>query len=179
MLDRAAAQAPGTGWLLIDYRGYGASGGAPSQSALVADALRWHDYARQTLRAREIFVFGRSLGSGVAVQVAAARPVSGVILVSPFDSLTEVARHYYPYLPVAWMLKHPFDSAGRARTLRAPLLCLVAERDEVIPLVHSQRLFEAWSGPKRWVELSNAGHNNTDDAPAFWRAIREFLVQPN
>ena len=93
MLDRAAAQAPGTGWLLIDYRGYGASGGAPSQSALVADALRWHDYARQTLRAREIFVFGRSLGSGVAVQVAAARPVSGVILVSPFDSLTEVARH--------------------------------------------------------------------------------------
>jgi pimeloyl-ACP methyl ester carboxylesterase len=179
MLGKASAQAPGTGWLLVDYRGYGASGGAPSENALVADALRWHDYAKETLGARELFVFGRSLGSGVAVQVAAARPVRGVILVAPFDSLTQVARHYYPYLPVGWMLKHPFDSVERAGALRSPLLCLVAERDEVIPLVHSKRLFEAWGGPKRWVGLRDAGHNNTDDAPAFWQAIREFLVQPN
>ena len=177
MLSQAAAQAPGTGWLLVDYRGYGASGGEPSESALVADALLWHDHATRTLGARELFVFGRSLGSGVAVQVAASRPVNGVIAVAPFDSLTAVAGHYYPYLPVRWMLRHPFDSLERATALRVPLLCLVAERDEVIPLVHSKRLFEAWGGPKRWVLLEGAGHNSTDDAPAFWRAIREFLVQ--
>ena len=177
MLAQAAAQAPGTGWLLVDYRGYGGSEGAPSESTLVADALLWHDHATRNLGARELFVFGRSLGSGVAVQVAASRPVSGVIAVAPFDSLTEVARHYYPYLPVRWMLRHPFDSVQRAGSMRAPLLCLVAERDEVIPLVHSQRLYDAWSGPKRWVVLQGAGHNSTDDAPALWRAIREFLVQ--
>ena len=177
MLGRAARDVPGTGWLLVDYRGYGSSDGAPSEKALVADAIRFFDHAREKLGARRIVVFGRSLGSGVAVQLAAARPVAGLILVAPYDSLTSVAQHHYPFLPVSWMLKHPFDSLKLAPGLAAPLLCLVAERDEVIPLVHSKRLFEAWKGPKRWVELQGAGHNSTDDAPGFWQATREFLVQ--
>ena len=179
MIGRVAGSAPGTGWLLVDYRGYGSSDGMPSQQTLSADAVRWYGYAKETLAAQRIFLFGRSLGSGVAVQLAAARPVEGVILVAPYDSLTSVARHYYPYLPVQWMLKHPFDSVARASSIRAPLLCLVAERDEVIPLVHSKRLYDAWKGPKRWVELIGAGHNSTDDAPQFWQAIREFLAQPH
>lgn len=179
MLGRVAQNAPNAGWLLVDYRGYGSSGGTPSERALVADGLLWYDHAAQKLGASSIFVFGRSLGSGVAVQVAAARAVGGVILATPYDSLTNVARHHYPYLPVSWMLKHPFDSVGRAPAIAAPLLCLVAERDEVIPVVHPTRLFDAWKGPKRWVELAGAGHNGTDEVPAFWRAIREFLVQPN
>jgi uncharacterized protein len=178
MLPRVARSAPGTGWLLVDYRGYGSSEGAPSEKDLVADALLWHEHAAK-LGAAKPFVFGRSLGSGVAVQLAAARPVAGLILIAPFDSLTSVARHYYPYLPVRWMLKHPFDSIGRASMVGAPLLSLVAERDEVIPIVHSKRLYDAWKGPKRWVELVGAGHNSTDDAPAFWQAIREFLAQPH
>jgi pimeloyl-ACP methyl ester carboxylesterase len=177
MIARVARQAPATGWLLIDYRGYGSSEGAPSEKKLVADALAWYDHARTRLGAERIFVFGRSLGSGVAVQLAAARPVAGVMLVAPFDSLTSVGRRYYPFLPVGLMLKHPFDSASLARSLETPLLCLVAARDEVIPVVHSKRLFDAWRGPKRWVELKDAGHNSTDDAPAFWQAIREFLGQ--
>jgi uncharacterized protein len=179
MLARAARNAPGTGWLLVDYRGYGSSAGAPSEESLVADALRWHDHATAQLGARSVIVFGRSLGSGVAVQLAAARPVDGLILVAPYDSLTSVARHYYPYLPVQWMLKHPFDSLAHAPAIAAPLLCLVAEQDEVIPLVHSKRLYDAWQAPKRWVALRGAGHNSTDEAPAFWQAIREFLAQPN
>jgi hypothetical protein len=179
ILKRAPQQAPGAGWLLVDYRGYGASAGTPSEEALSADAIEWFDYAKQKLDAQRLVVFGRSLGSGVAVQLAAARPVEAVILVTPFDSLTNVARHHYPYLPVSWMLKHPFDSLGRAPAIAAPLLCLVAERDEVIPVVHSRRLFDAWKGPKRWVELGGAEHNSTDDVPAFWQAIREFLVQPH
>lgn len=179
MIGRVARSAPGTGWLLVDYRGYGSSDGAPSQETLSADAIQWHGYAKEKLGAQRIFVFGRSLGSGVAVQLAAARPVDGLILVAPYDSLTNVARHYYPYLPVRWMLKHPFDSLALASSISAPLLCLVAERDEVIPLVHSKRLYDAWKGPKRWVELIGAGHNSTDDAPQFWQAIREFLAQPH
>lgn len=179
MLGPAKRNAPGAGWLLVDYRGYGSSEGRPSEAALAADALRFYDHAREKLGARRIFVFGRSLGSGVAVQLVAARPVAGAILVAPYDSLTSVGRHHYPFVPVGWMLKHRFDSLAHAPGIAVPLLCLVAQRDEVIPIVHSKRLFDAWKGPKRWVELGGAGHNSTDDVPVFWPAIREFLVQPH
>ena len=179
MLEQAARHVRGAGWLLVDYRGYGSSEGRPSESALVADALRWFDYAKQKLGADKVVLFARSLGTGVAVQLAAARPVDRVILVAPYDSLTNVARHHYPYLPVGVILKHPFDSAQRAPEISTALLCLVAAHDEVIPLVHSKRLFDAWKGPKRWVALREAGHNSTDQDPAFWDAIEEFLVQPD
>ena len=172
MLARAGAK---TGWLLVDYRGYGSSAGKPSESALVADAVQWYDHAKQKLGAQRIVLFGRSLGSGVAVQLAASRPVSGVILVTPFDSLTNVARRHYPYLPVRWMLRHPFDSVERAPLIDVPLLCLAAEHDEIIPMVHAKRLFDAWKGTKRWVALRAAGHNSTDDAPEFWERITDFL----
>jgi uncharacterized protein len=179
MLPRAARNVPGSGWLLVDYRGYGSSEGSPSEKHLAADALLWYDHARQHLQARDILLFGRSLGSGVAVQVARARPVAGVMLVAPFDSMVSLGQHHYPFLPVSWMLKHPFDSLAHAPAIGAPLLCLVAERDEIIPVVHSKRLYDAWGGSKRWVELRGAGHNSTDDAPAFWQAIREFLGKPH
>jgi uncharacterized protein len=175
MLARAGAKTPTTAWLLVDYRGYGSSAGKPSESALVADAVQWYDHAKQKLGAQRIVLFGRSLGSGVAVQLAASRPVSGVILVAPFDSLTNVARHHYPYLPVRWMLRHRFESVERAPLIDAPLLCLAAEHDEIIPIVHAKRLFEAWKGTKRWVALRGAGHNSTDDAPEFWERIKDLL----
>jgi pimeloyl-ACP methyl ester carboxylesterase len=174
MTAEVRQRTPGVGWLLVDYRGYGSSAGSPGEGPLVADALRWHDF----LIAKEkgpLFVFGRSLGSGVAVQLAAQRSIAGLILVAPFDSLAAVAKHYYPYLPVDLLLRHRFDSIGQAPKLGAPLLCLVASRDEIIPVVHSKRLYDAWGGPKRWVSLDGAGHNSTDDVPAFWQAIRSFL----
>ena len=175
MALEARRQAPGTGWLLVEYRGYGASEGSPSERELIKDGLSWYDHAAKTNKS--IYLFGRSLGSGVAVPLAAARAVEGVILVAPFDSLVEVGRHHYPILPVGWMLRHRFDSLGAAPAVKAPLLCLVAGRDEIIPAVHSRRLYDAWAGPKRWVELANAGHNSTDGAPQFWGAIRTFLAK--
>ena len=173
MVEEAVRRAPGTGWLIVDYRGYGASGGSPSEKALVSDALRWYDSI--SAKTANIYAFGRSLGSGVAVQLAAERPLAGVILVAPFDSLVEVAKRHYPYLPVSLMLRHRFDSIERAPRIKAPLLCLVAPRDEIIPAAHAKRLFDAWAGPKRWVDLDGAGHNSTDEVPVFWRAIRTFL----
>src|SRR5262249_39846423 len=101
----------------------------------------------------------------------------GVVLVTPYDSLVEVASRYYPYLPVGLMLRHPFDSASRAPGIRVPLLCIAAQRDEVIPPIHARKLFDAWAGPKRWIELEGAGHNSTDGIPAFWHAITAFLRQ--
>ena len=175
--DPIRGDTPGIAWLVVNYRGYGASEGSPSQVSLVADALAGYDYAYalEGIDAKRIYVFGRSLGSGVAVQLAAHRPVRGVILVSPYDSLAAVAKRYYWYLPVDWMLKHRFDSIGLAPQMKPPLLCFIAERDEVIPPEHAERLFAAWAGPKRKVLLGGAAHNDTDSAAGFWPAVREFL----
>lgn len=175
MIEDARSRVPGTAWLLVDYRGYGASHGRPSERSLVADALAWYD--RMAREHPRVLVFGRSLGSGVAVQLAAQRPVAGAILVTPFDSLAEVGARHYPWLPVRWLLKHPFDSASPASSISAPLLCIAAARDEVIPMAHARRLYEAWAGPKMWVELAGAGHNGTDAAPEFWPRIRRFVEE--
>ena len=177
MIEDARTRAPGVGWLLVNYRGYGGSEGAPSEAAITADALRWYDHAVKELGATRVIVFGRSLGSGAAVFLASERNVSAVVLVSPFDSLVEVAKHHYPYLPVRLMLRHPFESVERAPRLAMPLLCLAAERDSVIPAAHARRLYEAWGGPKQWILLDGAGHNSTDGAAAFWPSIAAFLEQ--
>jgi pimeloyl-ACP methyl ester carboxylesterase len=176
MLADARARAPGIGWLLVSYRGYGGSAGSPSEAAIRADALRWHDYAAKELGAARIVAFGRSLGSGAAVYLASQRRLEGVVLVTPFDSLAEVAKHHYPLLPVRAMLRHPFDSAALAPRIEAPLLCIAAARDDIIPAVHAKRLYEAWGGPKRWLLLEEAGHNTTDAHPLFWSSVTEFLV---
>ncbi len=173
MLDEVGERTPGIGWLLIDYRGYGASGGSPSEAALVADALLWYD--KVSPEANKIYVFGRSLGSGVAVQLAAHRRVAAAILVTPFDSLVQVAKRHYPFLPVSWMLKHRFDSISYAPSLGVPLLCVVAMRDSIIPPEHAKLLYDAWAGPKRWVALEEAGHNSVDAHPLYWRSINTFL----
>lgn len=178
MIDDARTQAPRVGWLLVSYRGYGASEGSPSAASIAADALKWHDYALKEIRPAQIFAFGRSLGSGAAVRLAAERRLSGVILVTPFDSLAAVAKRYYWYLPVDLMLRHRFDSVDLAPKITAPLLCLAAAQDSVIPPEHARRLFDAWAGPKQWVLLSGADHNSTDGLPNFWASIRAFLSVP-
>ena len=161
----------------FNYRGYGLSEGRPSEAALVADALVAYDRfaVREDVDPARIVVFGRSLGGGVAVQLAAARPVRGVVLVSPFDSLKSVGRRHYPFVPVSLLLRHPFDSVARAPDIEAPLLVLAGERDRIVPSTHSKRLFDAWRGPKRWVLLPGADHNGIHLHPGYWPAIREFL----
>jgi uncharacterized protein len=148
---------------------------SPSEATITADALQWHDYAAKELKPKRLIVFGRSLGSGAAVIVASERPLAGVILATPFDSLLEVAKRHYPFLPIRLMLRHQFDSVGRAPKIQAPLLCLAAQRDEVIPSSHARKLYDAWGGEKRWIELEGAGHNSTDGVPDFWQSVRAFL----
>ena len=174
----AAPRLGGWSLLLVNYRGYGRSDGAPGQTALFADALALHDWARARADvARDrVVAMGRSLGSGVAVHLAAERPLTGVVLVTPFDSLTAVAQRHYPWLPVRWLLRHPFDSLARAPGIRAPLLCVAAGRDRVIPPAHAARLREAWAGPTRWLELPLADHDSVSAEPADWSAIAQFLA---
>ena len=165
------------GWslLLFNYRGYGRSEGKPGETELFADALQIYDYAARQAQGGRVAVMGRSLGSGVAVHVAAQRPVAGVILVSPYDSIESVAKGVYPFLPISLMLKHRFDSLSRAPGIKAPLLCLVASDDRVIPRPHSERLYAAWGGPRQWREIRLADHDSLAGEPDYWQAIAAFL----
>jgi pimeloyl-ACP methyl ester carboxylesterase len=166
------------GWslLLVNYRGYGDSEGKPGEAELFSDALKIHEYAVRRALDGRVAVMGRSLGSGVAVYLATQRPVAAVILVSPYDSVESVAKGIYPYLPIGLMLKHRFDSLSRAPQINAPLLCLVASDDRVIPRPHSERLYKAWVGGKQWREISPSGHDSIAGNPVYWRAIAEFLA---
>ena len=163
--------------LFVNYRGYGASGGRPGEAALVADGIELFDWARARgdIDGERIAVHGRSLGTGVAVQVAAARPVRCVILTSPFASALDVAREMYPWLPVSLLLRHPFDSAAHAPRLRAPALFLMGEADDLIPRRHSERLAGMWGGPKELVTFEGFGHNDLDLNPRYAASIRSFL----
>ena len=173
LLDEIPRQETGASWLLVDYRGYGASGGAPSEHSLDGDAIAWYD--RFAPANKRIVAFGRSLGSGVAVQLAAERKLDALILIAPFDSMVEVGKRHYPFLPVSWLLKHRFDSLSIAPKINTPLLCVVATHDEVIPAEHAKRLYDAWAGPKKWVPLA-ASHNSIDGHPDYWPSIRSFLA---
>jgi pimeloyl-ACP methyl ester carboxylesterase len=175
MIDDVRKRTPEMNWLLVDYRGYGSSNGSPGEAALVADAIRWYD--KMAPGSKNIYLFGRSLGSGVAVQLAEQRTVDGLILVAPFDSLVAVGQRHYPILPVGWMLKHRFDSLALAPKMKAPLLCIVASHDEIVPPEHAKRLYDAWAGPKKWVRLDGAGHNSTDAAANYWPSIQRFLTE--
>jgi fermentation-respiration switch protein FrsA (DUF1100 family) len=163
--------------LLVNYRGYGQSGGRPSEARLFADALRLYDWAaaRPDVDARRIASLGRSLGSGVAIYLATKRPLVGLVLVTPLDSVTAVAQHHYPFLPVRWLLRHPFDSLSRATTISVPVLMLVAGRDTVVPPVHAERLYERWRAPKQWIMFPDADHESIAAEPGYGRAIAAFL----
>ena len=174
MLDEIPRQDTGAAWLLVDYRGYGASGGTPSEPALEGDAAAWYDRFAPTNK--RIVAFGRSLGSGVAVHLAAERRLDSIILITPFDSMVDVGKRHYPFLPVSWLLKHRFDSLALAPKLQTPLLCVVATHDEVIPAEHARRLYDAWGGPKKWIELA-ASHNSIDGHPDYWPSVRSFLAR--
>lgn len=172
-----ASRLPGWSLLAVNYRGYGGNSGNPSERALCADALAIYDWAarRPDVDPARIAAIGRSLGSGVAVYLATERPIAALVLVTPYDSLRAVAGRHYPFLPVSLLLKHPFDSIGRASRISTPVLVLAAGRDDIIPSEHAQALFARWHGPKIWREFSGAGHNDIDADSGYYEAIAAFL----
>jgi uncharacterized protein len=163
--------------LLVNYRGYGESRGKPGEKALVADALYAFEWAAAHPRIdpSRVAVHGRSLGSAIAVAVAAAKPVKSVVLTSPFSSAREVAAELYPWLPVGWLLRHPFDAAALAPRVRAPALVLVGEEDNIIRKHHSERLAGFWGGAVERRNFAGFGHNDLDLHPGYIQAIRAFL----
>ncbi|MFC1744883.1 alpha/beta hydrolase [Candidatus Riflebacteria bacterium] len=163
--------------LLVNYRSYGLSEGKPGQDALFKDALHIFDEMakREDIDAKRILAFGRSLGCGVAVHLASKKPLKGIILVSPYDSITKVAQAAYFYAPVSLLLKHPFECLSMAPLIKIPLLGLYAKFDEVISSRHSKRLIEAWGGAKETAEIENYYHNTITDSKKYWQVITKFM----
>ncbi|HKQ60018.1 MAG TPA: alpha/beta hydrolase [Candidatus Polarisedimenticolaceae bacterium] len=168
--------------LLFDYRGYAGNPGRPSESGLVVDsraARRWLE-ARREVDPKRVLLFGESLGAAVAVALAAEREPAALVLRSPFTSMTEVAGIHYPFLPVRWMLSDRWPSLERAPRLSCPLLVIAGDRDTIVPLEQSRRLFEAAGGsPKRWLELPGAEHNDLEleAGSAVFDAVQRLLVE--
>lgn len=170
-LPELAAVFPDRALYALHYRGYGGSPGAPNEKDNVADAFALFDHVQA--RHADVLVVGRSLGSGMAVQVAGARPVERLVLVTPYDSMAEVAAMHYPYFPVRWLVRDRYDSSRIASRITAPTTIVAAGRDQVIPMASTRRLFDSFRpGVARFVLLPGEDHNSFGGTPAYFDALR-------
>jgi dipeptidyl aminopeptidase/acylaminoacyl peptidase len=133
---------PGMAVLAVNYRGYGESRGAPGESHMVDDARMLYDWLaeRPHVDAKRVAVVGRSLGSGVAVQVALERPVNAIVLITPYDSILALAKRKFPVMPIEYVLQHRFESVKYASLLKAPTYVIRAASDDVVPHSHTDLL---------------------------------------
>lgn len=174
-IDELAALLPAADVYLMNYRGYGGSAGEPTEAALFSDAEALFDYARA--RHREVAVIGRSLGSGIAMHLAAVRPVHKLVLVTPYDSILNVAQAYLSLVPVSWLLLDRYDSLSRAAHVRVPTLVLLAAEDRVIPRTHSERLIAAFPAKQVHVRIvAGTNHDSIGAAPDYHAALAAFLL---
>lgn len=177
MRTRLTRWFPGRSIYLVAYRGYGASDGSPEEAAMLADALALFDHARGEHPDGEVAVIGRSLGSGVASYVAAQRPVSKLVLVTPFDSLAAVAAGHYPWLPVDWLLRDRYDSDRHLADFKGPVLVIRAGNDRVVPPARTDALIAALPAPPEVVAVEDASHDTVLSDPAPGEAIVRFLAR--
>lgn len=166
----------GFGVFYLNNRGYGGSGGSPTEADNVADAVSAYDYvAGLRVPAEKIVAYGESLGSGQAVRLAAQRPVAGVVLEAPLTSTVEVGRSVYFWLPLSLLIADKYNVERHVRDVAAPLLILHGARDEVIPVEMGRRIHEAANDPKRIEVFPKGYHNDLFDNGA-WEKMREFLL---
>lgn len=165
--------AEGLAVLAYDYRGYGRSGGRPTEHGVALDAEAAYASLRADgVHAERIVVFGESLGGAVAIRLATTRPCAGVAVVSTFTTIRAVARHHFG--PLAAFVGKRFDTLTRLRELDVPLLVAHGDRDEVVPYAFGEALFAAATVPKRFVRVAGAGHNDIFDHPTLIGAIAAF-----
>lgn len=159
--------------LLYDYRGYGGSSGRPVEDGVYEDARTAYAYLMaQGVTPENLVIFGESLGGAVSLSLATERPCAGVALLSTFSSLQDAGRFHYGAL--AWAVGDAFDSVSRVGRLRAPLLMLHGDHDEVIPFELGERLFAHAVEPKRFERLAGGTHNDVLGWPRVLDAVAEF-----
>jgi uncharacterized protein len=158
----------------LHYRGYGGSTGSPSETANNSDAAALFKYV--SAQHGEIAIIGRSLGSGIAIRLASETAAARLILVTPYDSIEEIAAAQYPYIPVRWMLLDRYESWRYAPRIRIPTTILAAEHDQVIPRASTEKLLTGF--PPRIATMKvigGAGHNDIDSKTEYLPDLQAAL----
>ena len=159
---------------LMHYRGYGGSTGRPTEKANVADGIALFDNVRAAHS--DVTIFGRSLGSGVAIQVASQVSPTRLVLITPYDSIVEIGAQLYPWLPVRWLAVDTYESGKFAPTLRVPTTIIAAENDEQIPRASTEKLLARFApGVATMTYIEGVGHNNLEDNKEY-RATLQAAV---
>jgi fermentation-respiration switch protein FrsA (DUF1100 family) len=179
MADRADRlafyQARGLGAAFLSWRGYGGSTGRPSEAGLQADGLAALAFlADRGIGPGRVVLVGESLGTGVAVQLAARQNVGAVVLEAPFTAAVDIAADAYPWVPVRWLMRDRFLSRDHIGRVRAPVLILHGEADRVVPFAMGRALHDLANPPKEFVSLGPVGHEALFD-PATWARGVDFI----
>lgn len=165
--------------MIFDYRGYGRSTGVPSEAGFYQDALASYDYLIQHRRIspERLIIFGRSLGSSVAGEVAIRRSSAGLMVEGSFPSIQAMSDHHYFGLPTRWLMDVDFNLAKKVRVLQVPLLVIHGEQDSIVPMALGRQVFETAHEPKRWYAVSGAGHNDVPfvGGESYYREMDLFI----
>src|ERR1700730_392669 len=171
-----ALTADGSGLVALSYRGYGGSSGRPTEPGLIADAAAAYGVSIAPAPAERIVLWGESLGSAVAIALAAEHPVGGLVLEAPFTSAADVGAQRYWFVPVRLLMKDQFRSDLRIGKVAAPVLVVHGEDDGIVPIALGERLYRLIDAPKRFVRIAGAGHN--DLGAQAVAASKAFLSAP-
>lgn len=165
--------------LMVDYRGYGKSSGSISEKGFYKDAeaayyylLREKDFTR-----KNIIVYGRSIGTGVAVELAAKHPVKGLVLEAPYSSLSKLANEKIPFFFPSLYLRYKFNNFAKIKTVKCPVIFMHGGKDELIPVTHTEKLYESFSGKKMKIIMPHGSHNDLNSFPQYRNFLRQDLPQ--
>jgi fermentation-respiration switch protein FrsA (DUF1100 family) len=167
--------ADGSGLVALSYRGYGGSSGRPTETGLAEDAATAYSFAAARYRTERIVLWGESLGSALAIALAAEKPVARLVLEAPFTSAADVGALHYWFVPVRVMMKDQFRSDLLAAKVTAPVLVVHGENDAVVPVTLGERLYGLIRAPKRFVRIAGAGHD--DLGARAVAAAKQFIAE--
>jgi fermentation-respiration switch protein FrsA (DUF1100 family) len=164
--------------LIFDYPGYGKSEGKPSEAGCYAAADAAYAWLTQQagVPAEQVLIYGGSLGGGVAVDLASRRPHRGLVLVSAFTSVPDMAQKLYPWLPARWLVRNRFDNLGKIGRCTCPVFIAHGDEDCLVPFAQGRRLFAAANEPKFFHAMPGHDHNDGPDR-AFYANLRKFLAE--
>ena len=163
-------------FLIIAYRGFSGNKGKPTEKGLYEDALSALKWLKNnhSIKDKDIIIYGESLGTSISIEVSQNKKYSGIILESPFTSMTDAAKHYYPYLPVSLLLKDKYDSIEKIKNINIPILVMHGKKDKIIPFEMGKKIFESANQPKFFYSPDNDDHMMNYDENLL-KAIKSFL----
>ncbi|MCK4661577.1 MAG: alpha/beta hydrolase [Bacteroidales bacterium] len=167
-------------FFIFDYRGYGKSTGKISEKGLYLDGQAAFNFLlKKGFKKDEIIIYGRSIGTGIAVEIADKNKINSLILETPFTNLKKLANEKAPYLLPRISLKYTFDNIGKINNINIPFLIIHGKKDNLIPFKHGEQIYNEYKGKKQFLIIEEGEHNNLDAFPEFTQGISLFLNQVN